>query len=139
LSINLEKCPFTGKVNVSRLPFGVIRKAERLDVGVELPLHIFQNVTHHRRIDTRDQSPVSRHKVHKPRELPLDVIKRVVNVGVIKLDVVDDGDLGQVVHELRLLIKIGSVIFVTLDDEKVAVRRAKARSEILHDAADQKA
>ena len=47
-----------------------------------------------------------------------------IDVGVIELDVVDDGDVGQVLQELRGLVEVGAVVLVALDDE----RRARCRS-----------
>ena len=48
----------------------------------------------------------------------------------------DDGEFGQVVHELRPFVEIGRVILVAFDNKIIAPRHAKARAEILHDAPD---
>ena len=37
---------------------------------------------------------------------------------MIKFDVVDDGYFGQVVHELRPLVEVGSVVFIALEHKK---------------------
>ena len=58
---------------------------------------------------------------------------------MIKFDVADDGDLRQVVHELRPLVEIGRVVFVALNDKVVAICDAKARAEILDESTDEKA
>jgi len=57
---------------------------------------------------------------------------------VVKLDVVYDRDLRQVMHKLRALIKIRGVVFVAFDNEIVAVSDTKADAKILRDAAYQK-
>ncbi len=56
---------------------------------------------------------------------------------MIKLDVVDNCDLRQIRHELWLLIKESGVVFVTLDNEIIAIRDAKRLPKILHDAPNQ--
>ena len=57
---------------------------------------------------------------------------------MIKFDVVDDGYFGQVVHELRPLVEVGSVVFIALDNEKIAVGDSKTDAKVLNHAADQK-
>ena len=59
------------------------------------------------------------------------------NVGVIEFEIVEDGDLGQVVDELAALVEKGRVVFVALDDEPLAVREARALAEVVRNAADE--
>ena len=59
------------------------------------------------------------------------------NVRVIELEVVDDGDLRQVMDELAALVEERRVVFVAFDDEPFAVREARALAEIVRDAADE--
>ena len=39
---------------------------------------------------------------------------------MVELDVVDDGDVGQILQELRGLVEEGAVVFVAFDDELAA-------------------
>src|SRR5687768_16581430 len=56
---------------------------------------------------------------------------------MIELDVIHDGKLRQIVHELWALIEIRGVVFITLDDEVFAVGDSKTGAKILHYAPDQ--
>ena len=47
-----------------------------------------------------------------------------VDVGVIELDVVDDGDVRQVLQELRGLVEVGAVVLVAFDHERFAPCRS---------------
>src|SRR5207247_1417385 len=67
-----------------------------------------------------------------------DGVEIFVNIRVIEFDVVDDGQLRQVVHELRTFIKIRGVIFVAFDNQVIAVANPKAGAKVLYDSADQK-
>ena len=65
-----------------------------------------------------------------------------VDVGVVELDVVDDGDVGQVLQELRGLVEERAVVLVAFDDELASAAEAIARSvlaEVPRDAADEDA
>ena len=53
---------------------------------------------------------------------------------MVKLDVVDDRDLRQVMHKLRTLVEIRGVVFVALNDEIIAWGNAKAHAKVLRDA-----
>ena len=69
----------------------------------------------------------------------LDRLQVLEDVGVVELEVVDDGHLGQVMDELAALVEEGRVVFVALDDEPFAVGEARALAEVVRDAADQEA
>ena len=126
------------KINIPRLPFRVFRCAESFDIRMQFPAHFVQNFPRDGRINPDDQMPVCRNEIHQTRKFKFDRLEIAVNVGVVEFDIVDDGDFGQIVHKLRLFIKISRVVFVAFDNEKIAVGHAKRRAEILHDAADQK-
>ena len=51
-----------------------------------------------------------------------------VDVGVVELDVVDDGDVGQVLQELRRLVEERAVVLVALDHEVAARADPVARA-----------
>src|SRR5687767_13649524 len=57
---------------------------------------------------------------------------------MVELDVVYDSDLRQIRHEFRLLVEKGRVVFISFDDEMIAVRYAETLAEILHNAANEK-
>ena len=61
------------------------------------------------------------------------------DVRVVELEVVDDGDLRQVVDELAALVEERGVVFVALDDEPLAVGEPRALAEVVRDAADEEA
>ncbi len=67
-----------------------------------------------------DQSPVARHGTHQMVELALDRSHVGEDVGVVVLEVVEDGHARAVVHELAALVEERGVVFVGLDHERVA-------------------
>jgi hypothetical protein len=89
-------------------------------------------------VPTGDQPAVFRHEIHEPTKREFHRIEIAIDVGVIEFDVVNDRELGQVVHELRTFVEVSSVILVCFDDEIVTASDAKAMAEVLRDAADQK-
>ena len=59
---------------------------------------------------------------------------------MVELDVVDDGDVGQVLQELRGLVEERAVVFVAFDDEVASTAHPVARpvvAEVARDAADE--
>src|SRR5882724_9908800 len=57
---------------------------------------------------------------------------------MIKLDVVYDRQLRQIVHELGALVEIGCVVFITFDDEVFTIADAKTDTKILGDPSNEK-
>ena len=82
--------------------------------------------------DPRRRRP-ARDEIDEPLERQPDRVKIGVDVGVVELDVPDNGDVGQVL--LRGLVKERAVVFIALDDELAAAADAIARIEVLGDAA----
>ena len=64
----------------------------------------------------------------QPAERQQHRVEVGVDVGVIELDVVDDGDVGQVLEELRRLVEERAVVLVALDDEVAAAARRGSSS-----------
>jgi hypothetical protein len=62
-------------------------------------------------------------------ELPLDGGQVVEDVGVVELQVVQDGRARAVVDELAALVEEGGVVFVGFDHER-AVGRLRARLRV---------
>ena len=87
-----------------------------------------------RAVPTGDQLSGAGHQVHQPAKRQLHRVQIEVDVCVIEFDVVDDGQLRQVVHELWAFVEISCVVFIALDDEVIAVSNMKARAEVLHDS-----
>ena len=50
-------------------------------------------------------------------ELPFDRGEVIKNIGMVKLEVVQDGRAWSVMYELTSLIKKGGVVFIGLNDE----------------------
>ncbi|MNT72665.1 hypothetical protein D3C72_2112910 [compost metagenome] len=58
------------------------------------------------------------HGAHEVVKLPLDRRQVVKDVGVVKLQVVEHGGAGPVVHKLAALVEEGGVVFVCLDHKQ---------------------
>src|SRR5262249_7662052 len=59
------------------------------------------------------------------------------NISVIKLQVVDNPNLRQVMNKLAALIEKSRVIFVPLDDEPFAVRKSRTLRKIVRNPANE--
>src|SRR5205085_1900349 len=89
-----------------------------------------------------EQQTFARDEIDQPAERERDRIEVGVDVRVIELDVVDDGNVGQVLEELRRLVEEGAVVLVALDHEIAAMAHAIAGSalaQVAGDAADEHA
>ena len=71
-----------------------------------------------------EQQPVLRDEIDQSAKRQRDGVEVRVDVRVIELDVVDDGDVRQVLQELRRLVEEGAVVFITFDDEVAPVADA---------------
>src|SRR5438874_12638926 len=67
----------------------------------------------------------------------LDGLEVIKDIRVIEFEVVDDGNLRQVVDELAAFVEEGGVVFVPFDDEPLAVGEAGALAEIVGETADE--
>ncbi len=121
--------------DVVALPVCAGGKAKRLDwTGRTLPqLHRFRIVC------PEEQQAASRNEVHEPGEGQPDGVEVRVDIGVVELDVVHDGDIGEILQELGCLVEEGAVVFVPLDDELAAAAHAVTALEVLRDPADEHA
>jgi hypothetical protein len=93
-------------------------------------------------IGSDEHQSATRHEVHEPSKRQCDRVEIRVDVRVIELDVVDHGDVGQVLQKLRGLVEEGAVVLVPLDDEISPLAEPIARplvAEVSDDAADQHA
>ena len=131
------------------------RRAGRLQI-VGLPVHVVgrcrtsRRATRHcrpgpARPGCRRRSAAARlrgTRLTSRRNASVTASKSAIDVRVIELDVVDDGDVGQVLQELRGLVEEGAVVLVALDDEVAALPDPVAGAvlaEIARDAADEHA
>ena len=92
------------------------------------------HIAHLRAVPAQDEAPVARNQIHESAESQFDRRKIGVDVRVIEFDVVDDGQLWQVMHELGAFVEICGVVLVAFDDEVIAAGHAKAHAKILGDA-----
>ena len=76
----------------------------------------------------RSSRPLRGTSCTRRRKASQDGIEIRVDVGVIELDVIDDGDIGQILEELRRLVEERAVVFIAFDDEVAALADAVARS-----------
>ena len=81
-------------------------RAERLDARDGL----LRRRARARAVGADEQQAVARHEVHEAAEREHHGVEVGVDVGVIELDVVDDGDVGQILQELRGLVEERAVV-----------------------------
>ena len=121
--------------DVARAPLGVIGEAESLDAapgerGQPLGLGA---------VGAENQPAAPRDEADEPPERRAQRLHVGVDVGVVVLEVADDGDVGQILQKLGGLVEERAVVFVALDHEIPAVPQAVAAVEVERDAADQHA
>src|SRR6185369_12137919 len=87
-------------------------------------------------IPTDNKLAVTGNQIHKSSKGKFHRRQIVIDIGMVKLDVVYDRDLRQVVHKLRTLVEIGRVVFVAFNDEVIAISNSKTYAEVLSDAAN---
>ena len=86
------------------------------------------------------QQAVPRNEVRQSSERQPHRVEVLIDVGVIELDVADDGNLRQVLQELGGLVEERAVVFVALDHELLAAPcpiAGTAVSQVQRDAADE--
>ena len=81
-----------------------------------------------RAVGAEQQQAAPRHQVHQPPERERHGVEVGVDVGVVELDVVDDGDVGQVLEELRGLVEERAVVLVAFDHEVAPLPEPIARA-----------
>src|SRR6185369_10345046 len=83
------------------------------------------------------QQAITRNEVDKTLERGVNGGEVFENAGVIELNIVDDRNLGQVMHKLAPLVEKGGVVLVALDDKPIAVRETRALPKVVRNAANQ--
>ena len=77
-----------------------------------------------RTVSAEQQQAAPRHQVDQSPERQPHRIEVGVDVGVIELDVVDHGNIGQVLQKLGGLVEERAVVLVAFDHEVAALPRA---------------
>ena len=133
LTLNVVDVP--GDAQVVRLPVGAVAQPERLDPALR-PL-----AERHRLgvVGAEKQQAAAGHQVHEALERHADRREVGIDIRVIELDVVDDGDVRQVFQELGGLVEECAVVLVPFDHELPAAADAIAALEVLGNAADEHA
>src|SRR5438128_2127542 len=134
---NAKVCHLIHIVDVTRLPASVITRSKSFQLREKSLTDFVDDFTHINAVPTGNQASVAGHYIHEATKSEFHRSEVFINIRMVELDVVDDGDFGQIVHELRALIKVSGVVFIAFDDKVLTVRDAEAGAEILHDAADQ--
>src|SRR6185503_11185795 len=114
-------------------PIGVLINPK----GFDFTQRARRELPHQIRIPTGDQLAAPGNQIDQAAEGKLDCFDVAIDIGVIELDVVQNDRVGQVVHELGPLIKIGGVVFIAFDYEIRTVGHSKGRFEVLGNAAYQ--
>ena len=86
-----------------------------------------------------DQTATLRHRAHEVMELSFDRSQVGKDVRVIVVEIVEDRRARPIMDELRALVGERRVVFVGLDHEEGATRKARRDAEIHRHAADQEA
>ena len=86
-----------------------------------------------------DDQALARHGAHQVMELPLYGRQVREDVGMVELQVVEDGRTRAVVDELAALVEEGAVVLVGLDHEERRAAQARRHPEVLRHAANEEA
>ena len=70
-----------------------------------------------RTVGAEEQPPAARHQIDEAPERDAQRLHVGIDVRVVVLEVADDGDVRQVLQELRRLVEERAVVLVALDDE----------------------
>ena len=70
--------------------------------------------------------PCARYNIHKTAETEFDFIEVGKDIGVVKLDVVDDDGLRKVMKEFGALVEKGGVVFVSFENEILRIAKGCA-------------
>src|SRR5439155_16407591 len=114
------------RLDVVRLPIDVLARAERLDARYRGRRQLARRGA----VGADEQETTAWHEVDQPAKREPHGIEIGVDVSVIEFDVVDDGDVRQVLQELRRLVEERAVVLVALDQEIATLSDAVARSVI---------
>src|SRR5947207_11533861 len=106
-----------GESNVASLPFRIVTGPKRLQLREQLLTKRRDDLARRRTVPTDNQLSIAGDQIHQTTKRQLYRIEVLVNVRMIEFDIVDDGDLREVMHELRAFIEVSRVVLVAFDDE----------------------
>src|SRR5580765_5196489 len=72
-------------------------------------------------------------------ERGFDRIEIREDIRVVEFEIIDDGDLGQVMDELAALIKKSRVVLVAFNNKPVAIGETRALAQVVRNSANEKA
>ena len=72
-----------------------------------------------------NEQPIARDEVDEASKTRLDLGKVLKNIGVVEFKVVEHRHFREVMDKFAALVKKSCVVFVALDDEPCAVRKAR--------------
>ena len=78
----------------------------------------------------------ARHNIHQTPEAELDFVEVWKDIGVVKLDIIDDDGLGKVMKEFGPFVEKGRVVFVSFENEIVRIAKGRALRQVSGDPAD---
>ena len=110
-------------LQIVRLPVGAVATARTSRRGSARASRSAQRLGV---VGAEQQQAAARHRLTKRRNASRIGVQIGIDVGVVVLDVVDDGDVRQVLEELRGLVEERAVVLVPLDDELAAAADAVA-------------
>ena len=134
-SFQCEMAAVRGGLHIQDTDVGRVGKAHRLD-GARGPLNHVQAVG----IVRVDQGQaVAGDDLGQPAEAQFDFLQGIVNIRVIKFNVVDDHQFREVVQEFGTLVEKRRVVLVPLQHGKIGIRKTAPASEIAGNAANHEA
>src|ERR1051325_1171928 len=129
--MNVEMDKTLAEVRVSDLPPGIASESEGLQLREQSGSHLLNYGTNIRTIPSGDYAAVCGNQVHEPSKCEFHRCEISINVGMVKFNVIDNRQFRKVVHKLRTLIEVRSVILVCFNDEVFALGNAKTRTKVL--------
>ena len=121
-----ERLSLRRHVDIAGPPVGSLRKTERFHAAERKLLHRQRGVA----VGAEQRETRPRHEVHQPPKGQPDGVEVGVDVCVIELDVVDDGNIGQILQELGGLVEERAVVLIAFNDEVSSFSEAVARAAV---------
>src|SRR5215813_11386792 len=83
------------------------------------------------------QRAVARDQTNEILEGGFDGLEIRKNIGMVKFQVIDNGNFRQVMNELAAFVEKSGVVLVAFYNEPVALREARSLAEVVGNAADE--
>src|ERR1700686_1820268 len=78
------------------------------------------------------------YNIYQTAEAEFDFVEAWEDIGVVKLDIIDDNGLGKIMEKFGPFVEKGCVLFVSFEDEIVRIAKGRALPQVSCDAADKK-